>query len=64
MADFSHYGGVSDDWASYVAANPQPQLPPDLTPVQLQERTNIGREANSKEILKSIISKFHLLSDY
>lgn len=61
MADFSRYGGVSDDWASYMTANPQPQLPPDLTPVQLQERTNLGREANSREILKTITSNFHLV---
>ena len=58
MADFSQFGGVSDDWTAYVTTHPQPPLPPDLTPVQLQERTNAGREANSREILKTITSKF------
>ena len=57
MADFSQFGGISDDWTAYVTAHPHPPLPPDLTPVQLQERTNAGREANSREILSKITSK-------
>ncbi|KAH7395528.1 Alpha/Beta hydrolase protein [Cadophora sp. MPI-SDFR-AT-0126] len=54
MAEFSRFGGVSDDWTAYIAAHPQPPPAPDLTPVQLQERTNAGREANSREILNTI----------
>ncbi|PVH76490.1 lipase [Cadophora sp. DSE1049] len=54
MADYSRYGGVSDDWTAYTAAHPQPPLPPDLTPVHLQQRINAGRESNSREILSTI----------
>ncbi len=54
MADYSRYGGEAPDWAAYMAANPQPPLPPNLTPVELQKLTNAGREANSEEILKTI----------
>ncbi|RDL29588.1 uncharacterized protein BP5553_10707 [Venustampulla echinocandica] len=37
-----------------MAANPQPQLPPGLSPVELRAHTNAGREANSQQILRSI----------
>ena len=52
MVDYSRYGGISPDWTAYMAANPQPQLPPNMTPIELRERTNAGRESNSKELLK------------
>ncbi|KAN0094235.1 Alpha/Beta hydrolase fold [Hyaloscypha variabilis] len=40
-------------------ANPQPKMPPNLTPKQLRERTNAGREANSQAILKALKTKIH-----
>jgi hypothetical protein len=54
MADYSRYGGTSPDWTAYMDANPQPQQPSNLNVKQLQEMTNAGREANSREILKMI----------
>lgn len=54
MADYSRYGGISPDWTAYIAANPSPESPQGLTPIQLRERTNLGREAHSQEILKKV----------
>lgn len=56
MADFSRFGGASEDWNTYIEANPQLPMLSDLTPVQLQYRTNLGRESNSREILHTIAS--------
>lgn len=53
MADYSQYGGVSPDWEAYMAQNPQPALPPGLTPLQLREMTNQGREAASNAIIQT-----------
>ena len=54
MADYSHYGGISPDWISYMAANPQPTIPADLSPLELQKLTNDGREAASNAITKGV----------
>ena len=58
MADYSRYGGEAADWAACLAANAQPVQPAGLTPLQLQKLTNAGREANAKEILKSINGRY------
>ncbi|KAG4425707.1 hypothetical protein IFR04_001169 [Cadophora malorum] len=57
MEDFSRFGGVSEDWNIFIAANPRPQIPPDVTPAQLQHMTNVGRESNSREILSTITTE-------
>lgn len=56
MEDFSRFGGVSEDWNIFIAANPRPQIPPDVTPAQLQHMTNVGRESVSREILSTVTS--------
>lgn len=54
MADYSRYGGISADWNAYIAKNPLPEIPANLTPIQLRDLTNAGREAHSQLITKSI----------
>lgn len=57
MADYTHYGAESPDWAEYMRLHPPAALPKDLSPSQLQHITNEGREANSREILESLTCK-------
>lgn len=54
MADYSHYGGIATDWETYMAKNPQPAVPPGLSPLELQKLTNDGREAASNAITKGL----------
>jgi hypothetical protein len=63
MADYSRYGGISPDWTAFIAANPSPEQPQGLTRVQIRERTNLGREANSREILKTITGIYYVVMD-
>jgi len=62
MADFTRYGAESSDWADYMKSHPPAVLLKDLTPLQLQDTTNQGRESNSKEIQKGLASKY--LTDF
>ena len=58
MADYSRYGGISPNWDAFMAKNPQPELSPGLSPVQLREMTNKAREKNSREIIATIGTAF------
>jgi hypothetical protein len=57
MADYSRFGCESLDWTEYMRLNPPHPMPEDLSPLQLQQITNEGREANSRAILKDITGK-------
>ncbi len=63
MADYSRYGGISTDWTAYMAAHPIPEQPQGMTRVQIRERTNLGREVNSREILKTITGIYYTAID-